>query len=46
MTNKSNSKQHALVGNMRPIKKMRKQENKAKARARREENPNVKKVTA
>ncbi len=37
MTNKSSSKQHCLVGNIRPKSKLRKRRNKANARARREE---------
>lgn len=35
MTNKSSSKQHGLVGNIRPKSKLRKRANKAKARERR-----------
>ncbi len=36
MTNKSSSKQHCLVGNIRPKSKLSKRENKAKAAERRE----------
>ena len=36
MTNRSSSKQHCLVGNIRPKSKAYKRRNKAKARARRE----------
>jgi hypothetical protein len=36
MSNKHASKQHCLVGNIRPKSKLRKRKNKAKARARRE----------
>ncbi len=36
MTNKHASKQHGLVGNIRPKSKLRKRRNKAKARERRE----------
>ncbi len=34
MTNKSSSKQHGLVGNIRPKSKLRKRRNKAAAKAR------------
>ena len=34
MTNKTNSRQHGLVGNKRPVKKLSKKLNKAKNRAR------------
>jgi len=37
MTNKHASKQHCLVGNIRPKSKLRKRRNKALARARKEE---------
>jgi len=37
MTNRSNSKQHGLVGKKFPKAKARKKRNKAKARKRREE---------
>ncbi len=37
MTNRSSSKQHGLVKNIRPKSKLRKRRNKAKARTRREE---------
>jgi len=37
MTNKHASKQHGLVGNIRPKSKLRKRKNKAKAKIRREE---------
>ena len=36
MTNKSSSKQHCLVGNIRPKSKMRKRKNKAGAKVRRD----------
>ncbi|MFH1218784.1 MAG: hypothetical protein V1679_03005 [Candidatus Peregrinibacteria bacterium] len=41
MTNKHASKQHCLVGNIRPKSKLRKRRNKAKAKARREERLNT-----
>ncbi len=37
MTNRSSSKQHGLVGNNRPVAKLRKKKNKYKAKLRREE---------
>jgi hypothetical protein len=41
MTNKSSSKQHCLVGNIRPKSKLRKRRNKAKAAERRAERPTI-----
>lgn len=46
MTNKSSSKQHGLVGNIRPKKTGARKNNKLKAQARRAESPKVRKVTA
>lgn len=46
MTNKSSSKQHGLVGNIRPKKTGARKNNKVKAQTRRAESPITRKVTA
>jgi len=46
MTNKSSSKQHCLVGNIRPKSTDRKRRQKARARLKRAANPIVRLVTA